>query len=218
MDDALRERVDALERAVTDGDCDLTALTDEAEAVERLETVEMQLDELEDRVAELEAATQALRGYAGNIRSVNRDVEQRADAALAKAREVEDALDDSGDPHGGAEPPSQTATAETAGPTATTSADCGTHRTPPSQQTDGRQRCAACGQLHDEPDQFTASGTDTPAGHQRQSNGQSIDTGTDRADSDSHAEARSAATDATENELPETAEETGTLQRVREML
>ena len=214
MDDALRERVDALERAVTDGDCDLTALTDEAEAIQRLDAVETQLDELEDRVAELEAATQALRGYVGNIRSVNRDVEQRADAALAKARELEESLDGGGDSQSAADPTSQTARADAAEPTATTSADGGAPRTTPSQQTDTRQRCEACGQLHDEPAQANTGGTDIPIGQQRQSSDQSIGTKTDRTGT----ERQQAATDPAEEELPETTEETGTLQRVREML
>jgi len=89
MDDALRERVEALERAVTDGDHDLSAVADEAAALDRLDTLESDVADLADRVEELEAATQALRGYVGNIRSVNTDVEQRADAALAKVEALE---------------------------------------------------------------------------------------------------------------------------------
>jgi hypothetical protein len=42
---------------------------------------------LEDRVAELEAAVQALRGYAGSVRAVNDRVEERADAAVATAED-----------------------------------------------------------------------------------------------------------------------------------
>lgn len=89
MDDALRERVEALERAVTDGEHDLSAFADDAAAVERLDTLEADVADLARRVEELEAATQALRGYVGNIRSVNTEVEQRADAALAKAETLE---------------------------------------------------------------------------------------------------------------------------------
>jgi DNA repair exonuclease SbcCD ATPase subunit len=218
MDDALRERVDALERAVTDGDCDLTALTDETEAMQRLEAVETQLDELEDTVAELEAATQALRGYVGNVRSVNRDVEQRADAALAKARELEDAIDDGGDSQSTADPTSQTARADATEPTATTSADGGAPQRPSSRQTASKQRCEACGQLHDEPAQANTGGADMPAGQIRQSSEQPIETETDRAGPDAHAETQSAATESAQEEFPESTEETGTLQRVREML
>jgi hypothetical protein len=92
MDDALRERVEALERAVTDGEHDLSAFADDAAAVERLDTLEADVADLARRVEELEAATQALRGYVGNIRSVNTEVEQRADAALAKAETLEGRL------------------------------------------------------------------------------------------------------------------------------
>ncbi|MFC7136668.1 DUF7310 family coiled-coil domain-containing protein [Halobaculum litoreum] len=42
---------------------------------------------MEDTVADLEAATQALRGYVGSIRSVNDRVEATADRALAVASE-----------------------------------------------------------------------------------------------------------------------------------
>jgi len=99
--DELEARVEALERAVTDGDHDLSALAAAGETSERLTTIEAELGELTDRVAELEAATQALRGYVGNVRAVNRDVEQRADAALARAESIERAL--VGDGSAGAE-------------------------------------------------------------------------------------------------------------------
>jgi len=92
MDDALRERVETLERAVTDGDHDLSAFADEAKAVDRLETLEADVADLADRIEELEAAAQALRGYVGNVRSVNTDVEQRADAALARVEALESRL------------------------------------------------------------------------------------------------------------------------------
>lgn len=89
MDDALTERVEALERAVTDGNHDLSGLVDEADALERLEQIEEQLETLQDHVTELEAATQALRGYVGNIRAVNEDVEKRAELALSKVEALE---------------------------------------------------------------------------------------------------------------------------------
>lgn len=50
---------------------------------QRLESVETTVTELRETVAELEAATQALRGYVGSVRAVNRTVERRAEAALA---------------------------------------------------------------------------------------------------------------------------------------
>lgn len=79
----LEERLTALERAVTDGDHDLSALAESGDHAERIRELETQIRTLEDDVAELDAATQALRGYVGNLRAVNRDVERRADAALA---------------------------------------------------------------------------------------------------------------------------------------
>jgi hypothetical protein len=97
--DELEARIEALERAVTEGDHDLSELATEGETRDRLAAVETELGDLADRVAELEAATQALRGYVGNVRAVNRDVEQRADAALAKAESLESAIVD-GDPTG----------------------------------------------------------------------------------------------------------------------
>ncbi len=90
--DELEARIEALERAVTDGDHDLSELAAEGETREQLAAIETELGDIADRVAELEAATQALRGYVGNVRAVNRDIEQRADAALAKAESVESAL------------------------------------------------------------------------------------------------------------------------------
>ena len=106
MDDALRERVEALERAVTDGEHDLSAVADEAAALDRLETLESDVADLADRIEELEAATQALRGYVGNVRSVNTDIEQRADAALAKAEALEDRLSGMATTGSAPEPPS----------------------------------------------------------------------------------------------------------------
>lgn len=93
MTETLEHRIETLERAITDGDHDLSALAAEADAVDRLETLETRVDDIDDRVSELEAATQALRGYVGNIRSVNTDVEQRAETALATVESLESALD-----------------------------------------------------------------------------------------------------------------------------
>ena len=72
--DSLERRLDAVERALAD-----------EEPLERAD----RLDDLETRVAELEAAVQALRGYVGSVRAVNEDVERRADRAFRKARAVE---------------------------------------------------------------------------------------------------------------------------------
>lgn len=89
MDETFEERLAAVERAVTEGDQDLAALAETANVTDRLEDAESDLETLSDRVAELEAATQALRGYVGNVRSVNRDVERRADAALSAVQSAD---------------------------------------------------------------------------------------------------------------------------------
>lgn len=87
MDD-LRERVAAVERALTDGDGDLSALAEGAARAERVADLEATVADLREDVTELEAATQALRGYVGNVRSVNEDVEQRAETAVAAVENV----------------------------------------------------------------------------------------------------------------------------------
>lgn len=89
MDEGLAERVAALERAVTDGNHDLSALAGDAELADRLETLEAEVETLTDRVDELDAATRALRGYVGNVEAVNREVERQAEAALAAVESLE---------------------------------------------------------------------------------------------------------------------------------
>ena len=90
----LDARLDAVERALTDGDIDLSELRESADALEEMDDLESRLTDLESRVDELEAGLQAVRGYAGNVRAVNRDVERRASAALAKAETLETAVED----------------------------------------------------------------------------------------------------------------------------
>jgi len=83
-DDVLAERVASLERALTDRDADgdrPSTGTDDALA-ERV-------DALESELADLGAAVQAIRGYVGEIRHVNREVERTAEAALAAATDEE---------------------------------------------------------------------------------------------------------------------------------
>lgn len=94
--EAIERRLSAVERAIADGDGDVAALADASDREQRLRTVEERLETLHETVAELEAATQALRGYVGNVRSVNEDVEQRADAALAAVERLEDHLGTTG--------------------------------------------------------------------------------------------------------------------------
>ncbi|PSP83729.1 hypothetical protein BRC96_07895 [Halobacteriales archaeon QS_6_64_34] len=91
--ETLEERVATVERAVTDGDHGFPAVDDLAELTERVESLENQVAGLQDSADELEAATQALRGYVGNVRSVNERVEGRADAALAATERLERRLD-----------------------------------------------------------------------------------------------------------------------------
>ncbi|MFB6140298.1 MAG: hypothetical protein ABEJ26_07665 [Halosimplex sp.] len=90
----LDARLDAVERALTDGDADLAELREASEAAGDLRDLESRLADLESRVDELEAGLQAVRGYAGNVRAVNREVERRASAALAKAEALETAVED----------------------------------------------------------------------------------------------------------------------------
>lgn len=91
----LDERLRAVERALTDGDHDLTEIQDAADHHARFEDLDERLAAVEDRLVNLEAAVQALRGYVGNVRAVNREVERRADAALAAVESLDetDAID-----------------------------------------------------------------------------------------------------------------------------
>jgi len=90
----LAARLDAVERALTDDGTDPADLRDLAELAATVEDLQARVDELEETVAELDAGLQAVRGYAGNVRAVNREVERRASAALAKAETLESSLDD----------------------------------------------------------------------------------------------------------------------------
>lgn len=84
-EDAIERRLAAVERALTDGHDDPAALRQDAAVAARVDELEATTVDLERRVADLDAAVQALRGYVGNVRSVNRAVERRAEAALAVA-------------------------------------------------------------------------------------------------------------------------------------
>jgi hypothetical protein len=101
--DEVDERLRAVERALTDDGRDGTAPEDVASLAARLDAVEEQVDALTDRVDELAASTQAVRGYVGNVRSVNRDIEQRADAALAAVESLETRVEESNGESQGAE-------------------------------------------------------------------------------------------------------------------
>jgi len=92
-EDALERRLEAVERTLADGDHDVEALREAADVRERVERLESTVADLRERADDLDAATQALRGYVGNVRSVNRDVERRADAALAAVDRLESDAD-----------------------------------------------------------------------------------------------------------------------------
>ena len=107
MPDALDDRLRAVERALDDSDdraASVTATPDEASTGrqsapshtrggDQLDELESRLDAVETTIADLEAAVQALRGYAGKVRSVDERVEERADAALAAVETLEDRVD-----------------------------------------------------------------------------------------------------------------------------
>lgn len=155
-DSDLAERLDAVERALTDDETDLDAVRDAAErdaAVDRLET---RVDDLETTVEELEAAVEAVRGYAGNVRAVNREVERRASAALAKAETVERAVQ-------GADP---AALDQPVGTDATRGAITENH-SPQATTTDERSEADSCraigvGTGHASDCSATGHGGDTP--------------------------------------------------------
>lgn len=152
MDDSLRERVEALERTVADGEFD-GANTDGLD--EELSGLESRLETLESRLDDVEAATQALRGYVGNVRAVNNEVEQRADAAIAKVRALEDELDEVAQPttRDGTTPPGDT------GQRVTESAqsEVGQHRTTAANAA-GR-RCQSCGHVYTDEQAETDGGS-----------------------------------------------------------
>ncbi|WP_225333608.1 DUF7310 family coiled-coil domain-containing protein [Halomicrobium urmianum] len=91
--DALDRRLSAVERTLADGEHDLDALRAAGDRQQRITELEGDLADSNDRIAELEAATQALRGYVGNVRAVNDDVAERADAALAAVEDLEDRIE-----------------------------------------------------------------------------------------------------------------------------
>ncbi|WP_224332494.1 DUF7310 family coiled-coil domain-containing protein [Haloprofundus halobius] len=85
----LESRLGAVERTATGTETPVADLSDAAELDVRLTAVEESVSDLDDRLSELDAAVQALRGYVGGVRAVNRDVKRRADAALAAVESLE---------------------------------------------------------------------------------------------------------------------------------
>lgn len=151
--DELRDRLDAVERALTDGAGDLDDLRAAADTAAELETLRDRVTELEDRTAELDAATQALRGYVGNVRSVNRDVERRADAALAKVESLEAELDVSSDANGAEPTDDSQPHTSSGGPGSDVVAEHERARSGRAPDTDGPSepcRCVHCGAPRDD--------------------------------------------------------------------
>lgn len=87
--ETIEQRLSAVERTLTDGTDEFESLAAASDLDERMTTIEQRLDDIEDRLTELDASTQALRGYVGNVRSVNQEVERRAETALAKVERLE---------------------------------------------------------------------------------------------------------------------------------
>lgn len=146
MDD-LRERVEAVERALTDGDGDLTALAEGAAAAERIDALEADVADIREDVAELSAATQALRGYVGNVRSVNESVEERADAALAAVESLKERIE-AADPNGrsGSDPDPTSAPASADGGRARSGNLGARSSANGGRREDEAEQCRTCGQ------------------------------------------------------------------------
>ena len=84
----LEERLRSVEQALTAQEDDVV-VTEQAADPEALSAVESRVDDLEDRLLELEAGLQAVRGYVGNVNHVNEAVERRANAAVAAVERLE---------------------------------------------------------------------------------------------------------------------------------
>lgn len=92
--DRIEHRLAAVERVVVDGDYDVDQLADQASLRETVEHLETQVTEHEQRLADLEARTESLSGYVGNVQTVNDDVERRAASAVATVDRLDDRVED----------------------------------------------------------------------------------------------------------------------------
>lgn len=90
----LEERLDAVERTLTDDDRGPAALSDAATVERRLDALDERLDDLEGRLADAEGDIAAVRGHVGNAERIDRETEQVAERALALARETQSRLDE----------------------------------------------------------------------------------------------------------------------------
>lgn len=91
-DQRLERRLTAIERAL-DGDWETVDDGSTAHPQDR-ESVEARLSTIEERLDELDAAVQSVRGFLGGVSAVNEQVEQRADTALAAVERLEHRLDE----------------------------------------------------------------------------------------------------------------------------
>lgn len=90
-EDGLEARVAALERALTDGrEGNVDDLPSGADLEQDVDGLRQRVEELERRIDELDASLQAVRGYVGEVRRVNSEIERRADAALAAVERIEE--------------------------------------------------------------------------------------------------------------------------------
>lgn len=92
-DAELERRLAAVERAI-DGEASLEQREREGSDADELAS---RVEALEDRVEELDAAIQSVRGFLGGVSAVNESVERRADAAVAAVERLERRLDAGGD-------------------------------------------------------------------------------------------------------------------------
>jgi outer membrane murein-binding lipoprotein Lpp len=87
-DERIAERLAAVECAVSNG-ASAPDLVAAAEAVDTASDRDERIDDLAERVADLEAATQALRGYVGAVRSDDGDLADRVDRTTSAVSDLE---------------------------------------------------------------------------------------------------------------------------------
>jgi|APHM01.1.fsa_nt_gi hypothetical protein len=89
MTDDLERRLDAVERAITGGDRAVADLADAAELSDRVDTLGERADEVETRLADLEAAVRALRGYVGHEHDADQSSENGSPAHHDDTRRID---------------------------------------------------------------------------------------------------------------------------------
>ncbi|MFC7177198.1 DUF7310 family coiled-coil domain-containing protein [Halosegnis marinus] len=90
----LEDRLDAVERTITDDDRGPADLSNAAAVERRLDALAERLDAMEDRLADAEGDVATVRGHVGNAERIDRETAQVAQRALAVARETEARLDE----------------------------------------------------------------------------------------------------------------------------